>query len=184
MELKKYTISVYSENNVGLLNRISAIFLKRHINLDSFSSSESEIKDVYRFVIVVKLDTNKINNLVKQIEKQVDVIKAFYHTDEETIFQESALYKVKSNSLFEERKIQNIIKQSQANIVTVSPKFFVIELTGFREETEKLYNDLKPLGLLQFVRSGRISVTKEKMGISEILNTFKNNNNNKNLSNG
>ena len=177
MELKKYTISVYSENNVGLLNRISAIFLKRHINLDSFSSSESEIKDVYRFVIVVKLDTNKINNLVKQIEKQVDVIKAFYHTDEETIFQESALYKVKSNSLFEERKIQNIIKQSQANIVTVSPKFFVIELTGFREETEKLYNDLKPLGLLQFVRSGRISVTKEKMGISEILNTFKNNNN-------
>ena len=177
MEVKKYTISVYSENNVGLLNRISAIFLKRHINLDSFSSSESEIKDVYRFVIVVKLDTNKINNLVKQIEKQVDVIKAFYHTDEETIFQESALYKVKSNSLFEERKIQNIIKQSQANIVTVSPKFFVIELTGFREETEKLYNDLKPLGLLQFVRSGRISVTKEKMGISEILNTFKNNNN-------
>tara|TARA_Y100001970_G_scaffold92871_1_gene117103 strand:- start:58232 stop:58771 length:540 start_codon:yes stop_codon:yes gene_type:complete len=177
MELKKYTISVYSENNVGLLNRISAIFLKRHINLDSFSSSESEIKDVYRFVIVVKVDINKINNLVKQIEKQVDVIKAFYHTDEETIFQESALYKVKSNSLFEERKIQNIIKQSQANIVTVSPKFFVIELTGFREETEKLYNDLKPLGLLQFVRSGRISVTKEKMGISEILNTFKNNNN-------
>ena len=177
MKIKKYTISVYSENNVGLLNRISAIFLKRHINLDSFSSSESEIKDVYRFVIVVKVDTNKINNLVKQIEKQVDVIKAFYHTDEETIFQESALYKVKSNSLFEERKIQNIIKQSQASIVTVSPKFFVIELTGFREETEKLYNDLKPLGLLQFVRSGRISVTKEKMGISEILNTFKKNNN-------
>ena len=58
MEVKKYTISVYSENNVGLLNRISAIFLKRHINLDSFSSSESEIKDVYRFVIVVKLDSN------------------------------------------------------------------------------------------------------------------------------
>ena len=62
MEVKKYTISVYSENNVGLLNRISAIFLKRHINLDSFSSSESEIKDVYRFVIVVKLDSNIINN--------------------------------------------------------------------------------------------------------------------------
>jgi acetolactate synthase-1/3 small subunit len=163
MKLKKYTISVYSENNVGLLNRISAIFLKRHINLDSFSSSESEIKDVYRFVIVVKVKIDKINNLVKQIEKQVDVIRAFYHTDEETIFQESALYKVKSNSLFEERQIQNIIKQSHANIVTVSPKFFVIEMTGFREETEKLYNDLKPLGLLQFVRSGRISVSKEKI---------------------
>ncbi len=176
MKLKTYTISVYSENNVGLLNRVSAIFLKRHINLDSFSSSESEIKDVFRFVIVVKVSFDKIDNLVKQIEKQVDVIKAFYHTDEETIFQESALYKVKSNSLFEERQIQNIIKQSHANIVTVSPEFFVIEKTGFRDETEKLYNDLKPLGLLQFVRSGRISVTKSKMGISEILNTFKENN--------
>ena len=171
-----YTISIYSENNVGLLNRISAIFLKRHINIESFSTSLSEIKNVFRFIIVVNANEEKVKKIVSQIEKQVDVIKAFYHTDEETIFQESALYKVKSNSLFEERKIQNIIKQSQANIVTVSPKFFVIELTGFREETEKLYNDLKPLGLLQFVRSGRISVTKSKMGISDILNTFKDSN--------
>ena len=74
----------------------------------------------------------------------------------------------------EERQIQNIIKASHATIVTVSPEFFVIEKTGFREETEQLRKDLSPFGLLQFVRSGRISVTKAKMGISEILNTFKN----------
>jgi acetolactate synthase-1/3 small subunit len=90
-------------------------------------------------------------------------------------FQENALYKVKSSSLFEERQIQNIIKSSHATIVTVSPEFFVIEKTGFREETEKLRKDLALYGLLQFVRSGRISVTKAKMGISEILNSFKNN---------
>ena len=104
------------------------------------------------------------------------MIKAFYHTDKETIFQETALYKVKSSSLFEERHIQNIIKKSQANIVTVSPEFFVIEKTGFREETEKLRNKLEPYGLMQFVRSGRISVTKAKMDVSEILNSFKNKN--------
>ena len=109
--------------------------------------------------------------------KQIEVISSFYHKNEETIYLETALYKVKSKSLFDEKHIQKIIKKSQANIVTVSPDYFVIEKTGWREETEKLYNDLKPLGLLQFVRSGRISVTKEKMGISEILNTFKNNNN-------
>ena len=177
METKTYTISVYSENNVGLLNRISAIFLKRHINLESFSTSASEIPDVYRFVIVIHVTPDTVRRLVQQIEKQVDVIKAFYHTDEETIFQENALYKVKSSALFEERHIQNIIKNSHANIVTVSPEFFVIEKTGFREETEQLRKDLEPFGLLQFVRSGRISVTKAKMGISEILNTFKNNNN-------
>lgn len=176
MEKKQlYTISIYSENNIGLLNRISAIFLKRHINIESFSTSPSEIKNVFRFVIVVQMTQTKIKKIVGQIEKQVDVIKAFYHTDEETIFQESALYKVKSSALFEERHIQNVIKESHANIVTVSPEFFVIEKTGFRHETEKLYNDLAPYGLLQFVRSGRISVTKSKMGISEILNTFKKN---------
>lgn len=174
-EKQLYTISIYSENNIGLLNRISAIFLKRHINIESFSTSPSEIINVFRFVIVVQMTQTKIKKIVGQIEKQVDVIKAFYHTDEETIFQESALYKVKSSALFEERHIQNVIKESHANIVTVSPEFFVIEKTGFRHETEKLYNDLAPYGLLQFVRSGRISVTKSKMGISEILNTFKKN---------
>jgi len=173
MNIKEtYTISIYSENNIGLLNRISAIFLKRHINIESFSTSLSEIENVFRFIIVVNMDPNQIKKITLQIEKQIDVIRAFYHTDEETIFQESALYKVKSSSLFEERHIQNIIKNSNANIVTVSPEFFVIEKTGFRDETEKLRKDLLEYGLLQFVRSGRISVTKSKMKISEILNTF------------
>jgi len=169
---KSYTISLYSENNVGLLNRVSAILLKRHINIESFSTSPSEIEHVFRFVIVVEVTESKVKKVVQQIEKQIDVIKAFYHTDEETIFQESALYKVKSSSLFEERHIQNIIKKSQAKIVTVSPEFFVIEITGFRHETENLRNQLEPYGLMQFVRSGRISVTKEKMNITEILNKF------------
>ena len=113
MEKKIYTISVYTENNIGLLNRISAIFLKRHINIESFSTSESEIKNVFRFVIVVKMTADKVVKIVKQIEKQIDVIKAYYHTDDETIFQENALYKVKSSALFEERQIQNIINVLQ-----------------------------------------------------------------------
>ncbi|MFL2564712.1 MAG: acetolactate synthase small subunit [Parvicellaceae bacterium] len=166
---KKYTVSIYAENNIGLLNRISSIFLKRHISIDSVNSSPSEINDIYRFVIVVTVQELLIKKVITQIEKQIEVIAAFYHTDQETIFQESALYKVKSKSLFEERHIQNIIKNSHAKIVTVSPDFFVIEKTGFREETEKLYNDLAPYGLLQFVRSGRIAVTKEPLKISEIL---------------
>ena len=169
-----YTISIYSENNIGLLNRISAIFLKRHINIESFSSSLSEIENVFRFIIVVNMNPDQIKKIILQIEKQVDVIRAFYHTDEETIFQESALYKVKSSYLFEERHIQNVIKKSHANIVTVSPEYFVIEKTGFRHETEDLRKKLLEYGLLQFVRSGRISVTKSKMKISEILNTFNN----------
>ncbi|MDA8937932.1 acetolactate synthase small subunit [Flavobacteriaceae bacterium] len=164
-----FTVSIYTENNLGLLNRISAIFLKRHINIESLTTSQSEIKDIFRFVIVVNASEFMIKRLVKQIEKQIEVIASFYHTDDQTIFLETALYKVKSKSLFDEKHIQKIIKNSQANIVTVSPNYFVIEKTGWREDTEKLYNELEPYGLLQFVRSGRISVSKEPMNISNIL---------------
>ena len=164
-----YTISIYTENNLGLLNRISAIFLKRHISIESLTTSQSEIENIFRFVIVVSITKPSVGRVVKQIEKQIEVIAAFYHSNEETIFLETALYKVKSKSLFNEKNIQKIIKNSQANIVTVSPEYFVIEKTGWRKDTEKLYDELEPYGLLQFVRSGRISVTKEPMNISNIL---------------
>ena len=139
------------------------------MHLLSITSSESEISNIFRFIIVVQVDFIQIKKLVKQIEKQIEVIAAFYHTDDETIFLETALYKVKSESLFEERQIQNIIKESRANMVTVKPEYFVIEKTGWREETEDLYQKLKPYGLLQFVRSGRISVSKKSMEISKFL---------------
>ena len=174
MDKELFTVSIYTENNIGLLNRISAIFLKRHVNIESLTSSQSEIDDIYRFVILVNVSEIKIKRIIKQIEKQIEVIAAFYHTDKETIFLETALYKVKSKSLFEKKDIQKIIKNSQANIVTVSPEFFVIEKTGWRRETEALYDSLEPYGLLQFVRSGRISVTKEPMNISQILKIDKN----------
>ncbi|MEP6803840.1 MAG: acetolactate synthase small subunit, partial [Flavobacterium sp.] len=120
MEDKTFTISVYSENNVGLLNRISGIFLKRHINILSLNVSESEIDNVSRFIIVVETTEKWVKNIVGQIEKQIEVIKAFYHTDEETIYLENALFKIASSLLFDEKQIQNIIKESQATIVTVS----------------------------------------------------------------
>lgn len=172
MEDKTFTISVYSENNVGLLNRISGIFLKRHINIESLNVSESEIENVFRFIIVVKTTETWVKRIVGQIEKQIDVIKAFYHTDDETIYQESALFKIKSDLLFDERQIQNFIKKSNAIIVTVARDFFVIAKTGRRSEIEELYQNLKPYGIMQFVRSGRISVSKSQMNISSMLKEF------------
>lgn len=169
MKIEKYTISVYSENNLGLLNRIATIFLKRHINIESLTVSSSEIEHVSRFIIVVEVTEEQVKKILGQIEKQVEVIKAYYHTNEECIFLQSALFKIKSSLLFEERQIQNIIKNSNAQIVTVSPEFFVIEKSGRREEIDALYDELASFGIMQFVRSGRISVTKEEMKISELL---------------
>lgn len=169
MKNKSFTISVYTENHLGLLNRISGIFLKRHINIESLTVSESEIEHVSRFVIVVNSTETYVKKIVGQIEKQIEVIKAYYHTDEETIFSESALFKIASNLLFDERQIQNIIKESNSEIVTVSREFFVLSKTGKRSEIEELYAQLKPYGIKQFVRSGRISVSKAEMKISELL---------------
>ena len=113
---KQYTISVYTENNIGLLNRISAIFQRRHINIESMNISVSEIEAVSRFTILVNMTEVNVRKIIGQIEKQIEVIKAFYHTDEETIYLESCMFKIKSELLFEERQIQNIIKESLVEI--------------------------------------------------------------------
>ena len=168
-----FTISVYSENNVGLLNRISGIFLKRHINIESLNVSNSEIDGVSKFTIVINSTEDWARKIVQQIEKQIEVIKAFYHTDEETIFQESALFKISSDLLFDERQIQNIIKNNHSDIVTVARDFFVISKTGRRSEVDKMHEELKPFGIMQFVRSGRISVTKDVMEITALLHQDK-----------
>ena len=176
METEKqlYTISIYTENNIGLLNRISAIFQRRHINIESINTSVSEIEGVSRFTILVNMTEDQIKKILGQIEKQVEVIKAYYHTDEDTIYQESCLFKIKSDLLFEERQIQNIIKESNARIVTVNKEFFVLEKSGRRTELELLHRELNAFGIMQFVRSGRIAITKDKLKITEMLNAFKN----------
>ena len=171
---KQYTISIYTENNIGLLNRISAIFQRRHINIESMNISVSEIEAVSRFTILVNMTEVNVRKIIGQIEKQIEVIKAFYHTDEETIYLESCMFKIKSELLFEERQIQNIIKESDARIVTVNRDFFVLEKSGRRHEIEMLHRELSAFGIMQFVRSGRIAVTKDEMKITEMLAAFNN----------
>ncbi|MEM7086839.1 MAG: acetolactate synthase small subunit [Bacteroidota bacterium] len=171
-EKQLFTVSIYTENNVGLLNRVSAIFQRRKINIESINLSTSEIDGVSRWSIVVAVSEEQMRKIIGQIEKQVEVIKAYFHSDEETIYQESCLFKIKSDLLFEDRQIQNIIKESNARIVTVNRDFFVLEKSGRKEEIELIYRELKPFGIMQFVRSGRISVTKEELKVSPILEAF------------
>ena len=168
-ETYQYTVSIYTENNIGLLNRISAIFQRRHMNIESLNTSPSEIEGVSRFTIVVNITEHQMKKIQGQIEKQVEVIKAFYHTEDEIIYQESCVFKMKSNLLFDERQIQNIIKESNARIVTVNRDFFVIEKSGRKEEIDLLHRELTAFGIMQFSRSGRIAVTKDEMKISTML---------------
>jgi len=173
-ETRLYTISVYTENNIGLLNRISAIFQRRHINIESLNISPSEIEGVSKFTIVVYMTEVNIKKIIGQIEKQVEVIKAYYHNEENTIYQISGLFKIKSELLFEEPQIQNIIKDSNARIVTVNTAFFVIEKSGRKEEIIELHKQLSVFGIMQYTRSGRVAITKDEMKISTLLETYNN----------
>ncbi|RCS27840.1 acetolactate synthase small subunit [Polaribacter sp. WD7] len=173
-EKQLYTVSIYTENNIGLLNRISAIFQRRHINIESLNTSPSEIEGVSKFIIVVNVTEDSIKKIIGQIEKQVEVIKAYYHSLDEIIYQITGLFKIKSELLFEERQIQNIIKESNARIVTVNKEFFVLEKAGKKEEVVDLYNQLSQFGIMQYTRTGLIAVTKEEMKISSLLQTFNN----------
>jgi len=168
MEKQRFTITVYTENNPGLLNRISIIFLKRHINVESLNVSKSEIPNVHRFIIAAYMTEEAVKKLVGQIDKQVEVIKAYYHTDDELIHQETALYKLKA-TLKDDQKVIDIIKNNEGNIVMESEAFFVVERTGQRDKAEALYEALEPFGIMQFARSGRIAVSKDEMKISEML---------------
>ncbi|CAM1364472.1 Acetolactate synthase small subunit [Tenacibaculum litoreum] len=168
-----YTISIYTENNVGLLNRISAIFLRRHLNIESVNVSKSEIKSVSRFTLLVKVTEEQVKKIIGQIEKQVEVIKAFYHTDEATIYQESCLFKLSTDLLIQNDEIQTIINQSKSRVININKSFFVLEKSGTKEEVEELYHILDKHGIMQFVRSGRIAITKDEMPVSKLLQLIK-----------
>ena len=132
---------------------------------------KSEIEHVSRFTFVVHVRKTLIRRVVGQLEKQIEVIRAFYHTEEEIIYQETAMFKL-SNEFLYDQKIQNKLKFRRAHIVTLTENYFVIERTGSKEDIDRLYERLKPYGLLQFVRSGRIAITRPKMAISELLQEY------------
>lgn len=169
MEKKQFTITVFSEDNIGLLNRITDIFTRRKINIDSLTTSASETEGIFRFTVVVETDLTNIQRVVKQLEKQVEVLKAFYYEEEQIIHQEVALYKISTDVLAQSKQVEQIIRANHARILTVEPEFIVIEKTGHKSETQALFDQLKPYGILSFVRSGRVAIAKPMKRLSAYL---------------
>lgn len=167
---QQYTISVFTEDQIGLLNRVSIIFTRRHINIESITASESEMQGIHRYTIVLNEPEDLVVKVVKQLEKQVDVVMAFYHANDALVYQEIALYKLETSLLVSGGKVENIIRNHHARIISVESDFTVIEKTGFKEDTQKLFNELEPYGILEFARSGRVAVTKPMKQLKEYLN--------------
>ncbi|MBO5721275.1 MAG: acetolactate synthase small subunit [Bacteroidales bacterium] len=157
---KLYTITALSENEVGLLNQISIIFTRRKLNIESLSVSASAIHGVHKFVITTNCDEEMAIKVVNQIEKKIDVIRAFYYAEEDIVYQEVALYKVSTPALLEAGGLEKLVRKYNARILEIHPVYTIIEKTGHTEETEALFRDLDKYGVLQFVKSGRVSITK------------------------
>ena len=116
---KEYIITVFSENKVGLLSQITTVFTCRDINIESLTTSESSIPGIHKFTIVVITDPEKIEKLVKQIEKKIDVLKAFVFTPDEVVQQEIALYKVtRSNS------VEKLVRDHHVRIPSLCSNYY------------------------------------------------------------
>src|SRR5262245_6806966 len=174
MNKQEYTVTVYTENQIGLLNRIAIIFSRRKINIESLNTSPSEIDSVHRFTIVINETEDVVRKLCRQIEKQVEVLKAYYNTQEEIVWQELALYKVPTDVIAAEVKVERLLRQYGANAVVIRKDYTVFEVAGHREETDRLIKVLEPYGLIEFVRSGRVAIIKKSEGFHEKLKEFEN----------
>lgn len=163
-----YTVSVFTENRIGMLSRISIILTRRHLSIESIVASESEVRDVYRYTIVIRTTLEQIKKVVGQIEKLIEVLKAFVHEEYEIVQQEIALYKIRT-SMLSNGNVEKVIRDNYARILTVDPHFMVIEKTGHTHETQLLFEGLKPFGILEFARSGRVVVTKPMKELSTYL---------------
>ncbi len=166
---KEYTLTIFTENKIGLLHRITVIFTRRHLNIDSLNTSESEVRGIYRFTIVVTTTEAMVQTVTKQIEKQIGILKAFYHTEDELVYQEIALYKVPTKAFAYGDDVESLIRKHNARILTIEPEYIIVEKTGHKTETQTLFRELEQYGILQFARSGRIALTKQIREITSYL---------------
>lgn len=169
-----YTVTIFSENTVGLLNQVTSVFTRRQLNIETLSVSPSAIEGIHKFTITVWSDRDMIEKVVKQIDKKVDVLKAYFNTDEELVYQEIALYKLSTSDFLKMGSVETLIRKYNVRILEINENCVVIHKTGHHEETQALFEELsETIGVLQFIRSGRIAVNKSKIErLSDMLATI------------
>lgn len=166
---KELTVIIYVENNIGLLNKVTTMFSRRRINIESLNVAASEVEGVHRLTIVICETEEAIKKLMPQIEKQVDVFKSFFYTNEEIVSQEQILYKVATN-VTTDGEIVNALKNYAARRISSDKYYTVYEITGSAETTEAAIKELLPMGVTEIVKSARIAIIKTGEAFYKKLN--------------
>lgn len=155
----RHTISVLVINEFGVLSRISGLFSGRGFNIESLSVAETLDPKVSRMTIVTSGDDKVLEQITKQLNKLINVIKVYDFTDEEHIERELALVKV--NLTAETRaEILSIVDIFRAKVVDVSPRTYTVEITGDEEKIRAMTELFRPFGIKEIVRTGRIAMAR------------------------
>lgn len=159
----KHTLVALVEDRPGVLNRVASLFRRRSFNIDSIAVGHAEQPDLSRMTIVVEGDTAKIEQVRKQLDKVIEVVKIVDITDQEVVARELALIKVKATASTRSEIIQ-IVDIFRANIVDVASDSLIIEVTGDENKINSLLDLLRGFGIREIARTGRIALTRGSAG--------------------
>jgi len=161
---KTHTLSVLVEDKPGALARVAALFSRRGFNIESLAVGATEQKDMSRMTIVVSAEETPLEQVTKQLNKLINVIKIIEH-DESSVSRELALIKVRADAGTRSQVIE-AVNLFRAKVVDVSPEALTIEATGDRGKIEALLGVLEPFGIREIVQSGLVSMSRGSRGIS------------------
>lgn len=156
------TIGIFAEDKPGVLYKIADVFLKRKINIESLTVSKTERKGISRFTITANIDDETVQKISKQLYRIIEIIKVFEAKDTELIFYETALLKVSATNPLKRRELDDLVELYNGKIVYVDKDSIIIQKTGREEEIDSMINLLKPYGIKEIVRSGRIAILKKE----------------------
>lgn len=157
----KHTISVLVENHFGVLTRVAGLFSARGFNIDSLAVGETHDPTISRMTIVVHGDDRIVEQIIKQLDKLIDVIKVDDLSDDEIIDRELLLVKVKADAT-SRKDIMQIVNTFRAKIVDVNPQTITIEVTGGESKIDAMLELLGPLGIRETVRTGLVALARRK----------------------
>ena len=162
--MTKHTLVALVEDKPGVLNRVTSLIRRRGFNIESLAVGHSELPGLSRMTIVVDGATTAVEQVRKQLEKVIEVVKVTDITEGRIIARELALIKVHATSAMRSEIIQ-IVDIFRANIVDVSTDSLVVEATGDEEKIDSLYSLLKKFGIKELARTGRIALPRGGGGV-------------------
>ena len=169
MPVTKHTLVALVEDKPGVLNRIASLFRRRGFNIESIAVGHSEIPHMSRMTIVVDGTTTSVEQVRKQLDKVIDVVRVSEISSDDMVNRELALIKVKATSTTRS-EIMQIVDIFRANIVDVAADSVTVEVTGDEEKIDSLFNLLRGFGVKELARTGRIAMTR---GVSSPLQVEK-----------